>query len=135
MAMLVACGGNETGAALRNTPWPAGNSSSSCQVNEYKTEATAQMIRLQAVMIGIDLKNMTAVAQEKRAIKEILSDINSMKCRNAYPLKQETLEDTARHFITALDSLEGGNLSAFQSAMNGMELKASAFYDWSIDMD
>ena len=134
LIMAVACGGNARGVTVRNTP-RQDIFDSSCTADEYKSDATTQMIRLQAVMIGINLTSETAVAQDKIAIMAILSDIESIKCRNAYPLKQETLEDTAKQFITALDRMQAGDQREFQNAIDRMESSASAFYDWSADME
>lgn len=112
-----------------------GNSVSACSASEYKTEATAQMKRLQAVMTGIDLQDKAAISEDKRRVKSILGDINSMRCRKAYPLKQETLEYTARHFIDALEYVESGDLEGMAVSINRMELNVNSFYDWSFDMD
>jgi len=110
------------------------SSGGSCSASEYKTQATAQMNRLQSVMQGIDLSNKSAIAQEKREVSAILGSINSMSCRNAFPLKQETLEYSARHFLDVLKHAESGDLAAMQTAINRMELNVDTFYDWSVDM-
>ena len=110
------------------------SSFASCSVSEYKTQATAQMNRLQSVMQGIDLSNKSAIAQEKQEVSAILGSINSMSCRNAFPLKQETLEYSARHFLDVLKHAESGDLAAMQTAINRMELNVDTFYDWSVDM-
>jgi hypothetical protein len=120
---------------LRPTPTKRIDNSGYCSASEYKSQATKQMNRLKAVMVGIDLEDKSAIAQDKTQVMAILKDINAMSCRRAFPLKQETLEYSARHFFNALKYAEAGELESMTESINKMELNVNAFDNWSLDMD
>lgn len=122
----------------KHTPQPSSGSSQTrqrCTKAEYKSEAIPHMQRIRELAEQTSLYNEASVKKAKNELPSILKGIRSMKCADAFPLKQETLEYTAIHFNNALDSFLADDLVKMNESMDSAVLNTEWFYDWSLDMD
>ena len=62
------------------------------------------------------------------------SRIDRVRCKDTFPLKHETLEYSAKHFIDALDYILAGNAQEANFSLNKAILNIETFYDWSVDV-
>ena len=122
-----------------HTPQPSSGSSGgrvSCTVNEYKAEAKQHMQRIADLTDQSVLKATPALKRLVVSLRLILSDIRGMKCAEAYPLKQETLEYTAIHATRAIGQFSRWRSSSIRmNQLDSAILNAQWFNDWSLDME
>ena len=93
------------------------------------------MQRISDLTDRVSLDSDADAMNARRQFEAVLKDIRGMKCAEAYPFKQETLEYTAIHAIRAIDSFLDGDLAGMNDSFDSAILNAQWFNDWSVDMD
>lgn len=125
---LVSCSGNQE----------KGNSGSSttdvCDLATYKKHAIPVMEKFSGIINNLDIRDKDSRAATIEKLQAMQSEARNVKCKDSYPLKQETLEFTIKHWLDALTYAEKGD---FQEASYSLEkgmLNFDAFNDWTMDV-
>ena len=134
---LVIIGGIWLFSALRNSAQrQIGDTlnSTSCSLSSYRSQASLLMDELNDITNETDISSASSRAAAQTAVTSLLSDINRLECKDAYPLKHETLEFAARHFRDAMAAMDDGDAVAAAEALDAATLNASQFNNWSVDV-
>lgn len=108
--------------------------SESCTLQTYRSQATPLMNELNDIIDETDIRSASSRSAADTAVTALLVKINRFECRDAYPLKQETLAFAARHFRDAMRALDDGDATAAGEALDAATLNASRFNNWSVDV-
>lgn len=111
-----------------------GDEAEACTSGGYRSGAIALMNELNAITDQVDIRDTDSRAGGREEITAVLTKINQLECREAFPLKHETLEYAARHFRDALDAMDAGDLDGAAESIDAAALNAERFNDWSVDM-
>lgn len=111
-----------------------GAEAEACTSGSYRSGAIALMNELNAITDQVDIRDADSRAGGREEITTVLTKINQLDCREAFPLKHETLEFAARHFRDALDAMDAGDLDGATESIDAAALNAERFNDWSVDM-
>lgn len=109
--------------------------STSCTSGGYRRSAIVLMNELKRITDQVDIRDAQSRADSEADITALLSRINQLDCRDAFPLKHETLEFAARHFNDALKAMDANNFDGAAESLDKAALNAERFNDWSVDMD
>lgn len=105
-----------------------------CTSGGYRRGAIALMNELTAITDDVDIRDTDSRAAGREEITAVLTKIRQLECREAFPLKHETLEFSATHFQDALDAMDDGDLDGASESLDAAILNAERFNDWSVDM-
>lgn len=106
-----------------------------CSLSAYRAEAQPLMTRLSNIIDDTSISNASSRASAETAVTGLLRNIDELECKNAYPLKHETLEFAAQHFLDALEAVDDGRTIEADQAMSAAILNAERFNNWSVDVD
>lgn len=116
------------------TLFMGGAEAEACTSGSYRSGAIALMNELNAITDQVDIRDADSRTGGREEITAVLTKINQLDCREAFPLKHETLEFAARHFRDALDAMDAGDLDGAAESIDAAALNAERFNDWSVDM-
>jgi len=106
-----------------------------CNLATYKKSAQPLMQEFSGIVNQLQIRDATSRTATKSRLESLLSKINQVKCRDDFPLKQETLEYSVRHMIDAIEYADKGNFVEMNYSINKSLLNVETFQDWSVDVD
>ena len=130
--IVLLCGGIWAASVLQGV---GGDEAEACTSGGYRRGAIALMDDLNEITDQVDIRDANSRAEGRTQITAVLTRINQLECRDAFPLKHESLEFTARHFRDALDAMDDGDLDGAAESLDAAALNAARFNDWSVDMN
>lgn len=106
-----------------------------CDLDTYKKSAQLLMQEFSNIVKQLQIRDATSRTETRRNLESLLLKINQVKCRNDFPLKQETLEYSVRHMIAAIEYADNGNFEEVNISINKSLLNVENFQDWSVDVE
>jgi len=125
---LVGCSGNQEKIS-------SGSSTTDvCDLATYKKHAIPVMEKFSGIIKNLDIRDEDSRAATTEKIKAMQSEARNVKCKESYPLKQETLEFTIKHWLDALTYAEKGDFQEASYSLEKAMLNFDAFNDWTMDV-
>lgn len=118
-----------------STPKPTATAIGACTVTTYKKYAQPLMQDFHDIIEQLDIRDASSRKSIKLVLETLLTRIGQVRCRDAFPLKQETLVYSVKHMIDAINYIDDGNLEEANFSINKSLLNIEAFQDWSVDVD
>ena len=107
----------------------------SCNLETYKKYAQPLMHEFSDIVKKVAIREEASRRETKSSLEALLVRINQVKCREEFPLKQETLVYSVKHMIDAMDYGNMGNYEEMYFSINKSLLNVESFQDWTIDVD
>lgn len=124
---LVGCSGGQEKATDSST-------SDVCDLSTYKMHAIPVMEKYAGILQLVDINDKDSRASMVERLEALLSEARNVKCKDSYPLKQETLEYSIKHMLDALNYFEQGQIEDAKISLQKSTLNVEAFSDWSMDV-
>ena len=105
-----------------------------CDLSTYKMHAIPVMEKYAGILQLVDINDKESRETTIERLNTLLIEARNVKCKNSYPLKQETLEYSIKHMLDALNYFEQGQFEDAQFSLEKSTLNVEAFSDWSMDV-
>ena len=120
---FIGCGGNSEAVT------------DECSLSEYRRLSTSLMDDLNEIITSTSISSASSRSEATDAVNTLMGRINTLKCRDEFPLKHETLEFTAVHFLEALDAAGSGDVVKAGQELDLAIINAERFNNWSVDIN
>ena len=105
-----------------------------CTLQKYKSSATVLMRRYAVIVDDLELRDATSRAETRTKLLILKGEIDTVECRENYPMKHETLEYSVKHLLDALDYTDQGDYESANQSINAALINVKQFNDWSVDV-
>lgn len=125
--ILVGCSGGQEKSTGSST-------SDVCDLTTYKMSAMPVMDKFSGIIQLMDIRDEGSRSTTIDKLKALQGEARNVKCKESYPLKQETLEYTIKHWLDAMNYAELGDFQEATYSLEKAELNFNAFNDWTMDV-
>ena len=125
---LVGCSGGQENSSSESS------SSAVCDLVTYKMYSLPVMEKFSGIMQLMDIQDEDSRAATIERSISLQSEARNVRCKDSYPLKQETLEFTIKHWLDALNYAELGDFQEASYSLEKSMLNFEAIYDWTMDV-
>ena len=105
-----------------------------CNLSTYQKYAQPLMQEFSNIVKNLEIREETSRSKTKTELTVLLTKINNVKCRDKFPLKQETLVYSVKHMIDAIDYADKGDYLSMNQSIEKSLLNVETFQDWTVDI-